>query len=566
MLFLVLACSLFCLPLPAFAQTAQQISEAARAAERIQQEQQERQRQQFLEDARKRKETAPVTIPEVPAPSLPATGACRDIKEIVLTGVSLLSGDEQRDLTRPYLNRCLLATDIERLLGDLIKAYMDHGNISVRPYIRAQDLSGGRLEILVVEGQVESILLNDGGKKSINLSTAFPGVVGQPLNLRDIEQGMDQVNRLASNSATMEILPGAAPGDSVVSITNTPAFPLGFTPTLDNLGSETTGVNQLGGTLNVSNPLSLNDFFSYTRKESFAPDRSKRISIMDSVYYSVPFGYALLSLSYNVSSYLTPVILASGTALRSTGDSESVMLKLDWVAYRDQVQKLTESIALTQKSSKNYLADQLLEVSSRNLTILDVDLQWNRFLTAGTVNLGIGYSKGLAMMGALNDAPNLVAEAPHAQGEKIRYSAGLSLPLKLGSLDASFSSQLSGQHALQALYGSEQMLLGSYYTVRGFVKNSLSGDRAHFLRNEFALTVPNVPLANVTMRPYLGLDFGRVEAYGNTPAGSLAGCALGVRFSSKTLNGDIALVQPLRAPQGMVKETAQILATFSLSF
>ena len=561
-----LVCGLLGFSLSGLAQTPQQISEAARAAERIQQEQQERQRQQLIEDARKRKETAPITLPQVPAPAFPALGACRDIREIVLTGVTRLSVDEQQSLTRPYLNRCLPAADIERLLGEIIKAYMDRGHIAVRPYIRAQDPNGGRLEILVVEGKVESILLQDGDRKSLNLGTAFPGVVGQPLNLRDIEQGMDQVNRLASNSATMEILPGTAPGDSIVSITNEPAFPIGFTPTLDNLGSASTGVNQLGGTLNVNNPLSLNDFFSYTRKESMAPNRDTQLSLMDSAYYSVPFGYALLSLSYSASSYLTPVRLASGTTLKSTGNSGSVTAKLDWVGYRDQVQKLTESMAVTQKSSKNYLASQLLEVSSRNLTILDLDLQWTRFIAAGAVNLGIGYSKGLAMMGALNDAPDIAAEAPHAQGEKIRYSAGLSLPFKVGGTDASFSSQFSGQYARQALYGSEQMLIGSYYTVRGFVKNSLSGDRAYYLRNELALSVPSPVFPNVMLKPYVGLDIGRVEAYASTPAGGLAGAALGVRINSRKFNGDISLVQAVHTPQNMVKERAQILATLSLNF
>lgn len=562
---LVVACSLLCLNPPARAQTAPQIGEQARQIERIQQEQQERQRQQLLEDARVRREKAPMALPEIPSPSLPANGACRDIKEIVLTGVSQLSEAEQEGLIAPYRDRCLQATDIEGLLGDIVKAYIERGYIAVRPYLRAQDLSGGRLEIMIVEGRVESILLEDGGKASINLTTAFPGVVGKALNLRDIEQGMEQINRLAANSAAMEILPGSEAGDSIVRVANDPAFPFGFSASADNLGSKSTGANELGATVNASNPLRLNDFLSYTHRESLPADRDLRRSVMDSAYYSVPFGYALFSLSYSASDYRTPVALASGNVFRSTGDSRATSARLDWVGYRDQVQKLTASAAITQKTNNNYLEGQLLEVSSRKLSILDVDLLWNRFVAGGAVSFGVGYSKGLEIMGALRDAPGLAATSPHAQGGKYRASAGVFLPFKLASLDASLSSQFSGQYALQGLYSTEQMLIGSYYTVRGFVDNSLSGNRAFYLRNDLALAFSDTPFTGVTLRPYLGVDVGRVGAYGDTVAGTLSGCALGLRINGKTLGADISLVQPLRAPHDMVKENARLLATITLS-
>jgi len=565
-LLLVLASAVTCcLSPPARAQTAQQIGDQARQIERIQQEQQERQRQQLLEDARTRRERAPQALPEVPKPSLPATGVCREIKEIVLTGVTQLSQSERETLIAPYRDRCLQAADIERLLGDIVKAYIDRGFIAVRPYLRAQDLSGGRLEIMIVEGQVESILLEDGGKSSINLTTAFPGVVGGVLNLRDIEQGVEQVNRLAANNATMEILPGNEAGDSIVRVTNEPAFPFGFSASADNLGNKSTGVNELGATVNASNPLRLNDFLSYTHRESLPADRDQRRSVMDSAYYSVPFGYALFSLSYSASDYRTPVTLTSGNVFSSTGDSRATSARVDWVGYRDQAQKLTASAGITQKSNNNYLEGQLLEVSSRKLSILDVDLLWNRFIAGGALSFGVGYSQGLEIMGALSDDADLATASPHAQGGKYRASAGLFLPFKVGSLDASLSSQFNGQYALQGLYSTEQMLIGSYYTVRGFVNNSLSGNRAFYLRNDLALTFSDTPLPGVTLRPYLGFDIGRVGAYGDTVAGNLSGCALGVRINSKTLAADISLVQPLSVPNDMVKESARLLATITLS-
>ena len=79
----------------------------------------------------------------------------------------------------------------------------------VRAYLPQQDLSGGRLEIVVIEGKVSAIEVEDGDQQSISLGNVAPFIEGKALNLRDLEQALDQINRLASNSATVDTLHGA---------------------------------------------------------------------------------------------------------------------------------------------------------------------------------------------------------------------------------------------------------------------------------------------------------------------------------------------------------------------
>ena len=549
---------------PAFALTPQE--EAAQAAERLQREQQERMQQQLLKDAARRHETTPIQLPAVTKPSLPTASGCRDVREIVLAGVTLLPDHVKEELTASYRGKCLSVGDIEKMLSEILKAYIDRGYIAVRPYIRAQDLSSGVLEILVVEGGVEKIMLEDGGKQRINMTTAFPLLEGKPLNLRDIEQGLDQVNRLASNNATMQVRPGTKAGDSIIAISNKPAFPASASITMDNLGSRSTGKAQLGGTISLDSPLWLNDFLTYTHRESILENRDKKLSKMDSAFYSIPFGYALFSLAYNHSEYLT-TIKAALFEMTTTGTSDSYTGRLDWVAYRDQNQKLTSSAAFTYKSSKNYLNEDYLGVSSRDLAILDLDLNWNGRMGGSIVNLGIGYSQGLAVFDALKDQSDAPNDYPHAQGGKIRYSAGIFYPLDLvGKLTASFSSQLSGQYALEALYGSEQVSIGSYYSVRGFDLNSLSGDRGHYIRNEFVVTIPETPISGMALRPFVGLDAGRIEQYNSTRAATLVGFAAGLRYSGKYLSGELSLAQPISAPSDMKMEPTLFYATLALMF
>lgn len=547
------------------AQTQAEIEKANRAAEQIQREQQERLQQQLLKDKQRGKETPPQEPPEVKPPALPKGGACREIREIVLTGVTLLSQEVTQELVVPYQGKCLYAEDIEKLLADLLKAYIDRGYIAVRPYIQAQDLNNGRLELLIVEGKVGAVNLKDDGKQSVNLTTAFPFVKGSPLNLRDIEQGLDQINRLASNSATMEVSPGTEPGESIVNITNTQAFPVSASIAYNNLGSQSTGENQGSATVSIDNPLRLNDFFTYTRSQTlFEPDQT-RDSSSNSFFYSLPMGYWTMQLSYSFSDYSTPVTTSAAT-LVSRGDSENLRTELNWVAYRDQDQKLTTLMAISRKDSKNYLADELLSVSSRTLTILDLDVNWNRRFPGLTANLGLGWGKGLDWFNALEDPDGIDEAAPHAQGSKFRYSGGVQVPFTLLSQEFSFSSQLTGQYALEPLFGSEQITVGSFYSVRGFNQNSLSGDRGLFVRNELSTALPKLPFLEVTPRPFLGLDAGHIEGYKDSGSADFTGAAVGVRFASRHLSAELSVAKSLSVPNAIERESAQYAATLTASF
>lgn len=551
----------------ALALTPAEIDAGNRAAQRIQNEQQERMQQQLREDALRRKETPPLEAPEAKPPTLPKSTICREIKEIVLTGATLLQEHTKQELVAPYTGKCLYAEDIEKLLADILKTYMDRGYVAVRPYVQAQDLSTGRLEILIVEGKVEEIILKDGGMllPSINLTTAFPFVPGKPLNLRDIEQGLDQVNRLASNSATMEVSPGQEPGSSVVTITNTPSFPLSGSTTIDNLGGLSTGRYQGAYTVSLDNPLRLNDFITYTHRNTLFEKAQYRDAVSDSFFYSLPLGPLTFQASYSLSNYHSPVRTAAAV-LVSRGSSETFRAELNWVAYRDQNQKLTLLGAINNKATRNYLADEFLSVSSRNLAVADVDANWNRRFDGFFVNLGLGLSKGVRQLDAKVDEDGLPLGSPRAQAGKIRYSAGVMVPFAVLGQEVALSSQLSGQYALEPLYGSEQISLGSFYTVRGFNRNSVSGDRGHYVRNELSTSLPRLPLVDVTLKPFVGFDAGRIEGYRDTKVANLTGVAAGLRLAGKHLSGELSAAKSISVPISIEREPVQFAATMTLSF
>jgi len=140
------------------------------------------------------------------------------------------------------------------LLADIIKAYVDKGYISVRSYLKDQELNSGRLEIIVVEGKLEKIILEDNKKHSINIKGAFSWTVGKPLNIRDIEHGLSQINRIVFNKPTMDIGVGTSPGGSAITIANDPSFPLHCSISYNNLGSAGISRDQATATISADNP------------------------------------------------------------------------------------------------------------------------------------------------------------------------------------------------------------------------------------------------------------------------------------------------------------------------
>ena len=161
-------------------------------------------------------------------PAAPGNGACFDIARVEIDGASLLSAQEIGKVTAPYGNRCVGLAEINAVLRDVTHLYIDHGYVTSRAYVPQQDIRTTRiLRLLVVEGTLSDIYLN--ARKvagNASLATAFPGLIGRVVNIRDIEQGLDQMNRLQANDAKSAMLPGPKDGTSILNIENRPGRPL----------------------------------------------------------------------------------------------------------------------------------------------------------------------------------------------------------------------------------------------------------------------------------------------------------------------------------------------------
>ncbi|MDU5503064.1 MAG: ShlB/FhaC/HecB family hemolysin secretion/activation protein, partial [Enterobacter sp.] len=396
----------------------------------------QQQQQQLLLQNQQQREELERSIPRpAPARPLPVSGAgpCFTIHTITLSGATLISPKTRQTLVAPWQGRCLDMAKITELLAHISDWYISRGYITSRAFLTEQDLSGGQLNIVVLEGRLEAIRLE--GETPRMLKMAFPGRVGGILNLRDIEQGMEQINRLRTEPVQIEILPGTQAGYSIVNLTAKPEFPL-------------------------SVGLADKWFVSGGRSSDFA-------SAYDAQNFqagvSVPFGYGLLDYSYAWSNYRT-TISNQGFNWLSTGDTKTHRLNASWVVFRNGEVKTGIAAGVVQRSSRNWLNDAPLQSSTRNLSSLILGITHTQKMLGGVATFNPTWSHGMPWFNAETDEDKS-GDMPRAEFRKWSLNASFQRPV---ARNAWWLTSAYGQWSPDRLYGSERLTLGGESSVRGF--------------------------------------------------------------------------------------------------
>ncbi len=552
------------------------VDDAIRQQQQIQQQQEQRRldlERQHREEMDKPPSSEDLRLPEVPeaAPDAP----CVEVKSIELSGVTLLSQKEIAALTSPYIGRCLTLSDANNLVRDVTNAYIDKGYATTRAAIPEQDLSTGNLTIKVVEGTIEAIEFKNNDGRNRELKGAFPGLAGELLNLRDIEQGLDQMNRLPSNNAKMEFLPGSEAGATKVVIENDRAKTWRASVGLDNSGQDSTGRNQYLLSFGKDNLFDINDLLNvYMNADSEAlfNDEHQKSATFNG-FYSVPLGYWTFSGALSYYDYRTTVA-SGGAEYSSYGDTMTTTLSVDRVLRRDQDSKTSFGLSLIHRDTQNYFNGARLDTTSQVLSVLGASLNHSHRLFGSMISGRVGYSHGVPILGAERDK-NPELDTPRNQFSKINYSGSFYRPFLLDKANFSWSTTLTGQWSPHTLYSAERISIGSLYTVRGFHDDSLSGDIGAYVRNELALTMPNISekspatakiLGNVQF--YAGYDAGviRYDKKEAEEQGSLQGAVIGFRTSGGNLIMNFSVARGLDAPSFIDKEEVEFYTSIKYSF
>ncbi|WP_342052733.1 MULTISPECIES: ShlB/FhaC/HecB family hemolysin secretion/activation protein [unclassified Cupriavidus] len=528
----------------------------------------QQQREQLQEMQRRALGEAPppggageVLLPPADGPHI--GGDCRPADTIALHGdTSLVPAPVSARITERYAGRCLGAAELETLLASITQSFLDRGLITTRAYLRDDrrgpdpEPDGRVLDIDIVAGTIERY----DAEGAIWPGGVFPAKPGDVLNLRDLEQGLEQINRLRSHRARLELRPGTAPGQTVVVVKDEASLPVSLLTAYDNLGTTATGRNAVSAVATFEGLLGANEQISVTRRQSIFPFGGAHRSAATGLRAQLPLGYRTFALDVSRTDYVNTLALPRGARLAVSGATNTYGVGVDHVVLRDQRTRVTVSARLAVQSSRTWADDILLRVASRNLSYAEVGADVTRRIGSGVLGGRVGIAHGLSLFGTRRDPAGLSRELPHAQFTKLTYELGYSdrtgvLPVPGAPLTV--SARLTGQLARSSLFGSQQFVIGGPGTVRGFLDHSLSGDSGLLLRTEAGLpwrvqTIPGGPLVG---RAYVGFDWGRVGSIARgVPGGALSGVALGVVATWRGMSVDAQLSRAVSAPSPRMRE------------
>jgi len=525
-----------------------------------------RQRQdRLLEEQRRRLEELkdlPGKSATPAAPATPTDSRCFPIQTIELKGADALSEGERQRLLQPFINQCLGVPQLNQLLKVITDYYLEKGLVTSRAYLPQQDLSSGHLQVLVVEGRLEGLKGAEDSKLSDReLAMAFPGKTGDLLNLREIEQMVDQLNRLPSNQAQMELTPGQNIGGSQVLVKNTPQKPWRVGLSRHNDGQKSTGEQQWGTSFDWDSPLGLADQLALRGGHDAVSDHQKT-SNNAMLYYNLPFGWWNLSYSYSQSEYRA-LGQANGFNFKQSGDSQTHQLRLERVVHRDAVSKTSLNTGLSYQRTNNFIEDSKLDESSNRISEAQFGINHGRRIGTAFVNLDLGVQNGIGALDAQGDhdpGPGL----PDARYRK--YTATLSYlqPFQVAGESFSFSSLMTGQRSEDVLFSPQRMSLGGLSSIRGYKDQTLSGDSGGYWRNDLRWSRPvTLPWLRPAFAEYgtsLGYDQGviRGDRYNGDQHGRMSSNSLELFARGEHLNASVTFAHSLERPDALTEREAPI--------
>lgn len=460
------------------------------------------------------------------------------------------------------------AKGINALMTAAQNAVIERGYTTTRILAEPQDLKSGILKLTVIPGRVRHINVDTSNIAQTHadraiLYNALPMKEGDILNLRDIEQGLENLKRVPTVEADIKIAPADSPNESDLNISwQQQRIPLRMNMSYDDSGGRSTGKYQGSTTLSIDSPFRINDLFymSYGQdisgydKVNTTDDKGQvngnRHGQSDnwSLHYSVPMGY--WEAAFNASSYYyNQAVAGINQTYAYSGHSRTQDIKLSRLLHRDADSKTAGYVKGWSRYSDNYIDDA--EISDQRRRTAGFELGLTHKQSIGNIQLDstLAYKRGTGAFNAMR-APEETFGEGTSRMKLITADLNLNVPWNIKNTALNFNSAVHAQWNKTRLTAQDKIAIGGRSTVRGFDGDmSLSAERGFYVRNDLSISyLPNQSI-------YLALDAGHVSGpstqwlLGQT----LVGAAIGLKGQFKAggnLQYDVFVGTPVKKPNG----------------
>ncbi|MBU1426194.1 MAG: ShlB/FhaC/HecB family hemolysin secretion/activation protein [Gammaproteobacteria bacterium] len=466
-----------------------------------------------------------------------------------------------QDYLEQFTGQCLGREGINFIVRGVSAKILERGYSTTRVGIPEQDMLSGILKLTLVPGIIHELRFADPATAGI-WKNAFPTSAGKLLNLRDLEQGLEQMKRVTSQEVDIQIVPAGDLGESDIVISVKRSKPWKAIINLDDSGASGTGKMQAGLQLGWDNLFNANDLLNIGTGSDADRNSYQRGTQGYNFSYSVPYGYWTTTVSANDYTYHQRIMGAVQTFV-SSGKSQSYEAKVNYLFHRDQFSKSSLQFRTAKRASHSYIDDTEVEVQKRDTTLAELALIHKHNIGEAQIDTTLAYRWGAPWFGAQTEPSGLPATSPRYRYKLETLDISVVLPFKVNEHPYSYSATFRAQNTNTALYASEWFAIGNRWTVRGFDgESSLGAEKGFFLRNEIG-----IPIMGTAQSAYVGVDFGEVygENTANLLGNKLAGIAVGLKGSlAKGLMYEAFAGWSLYKPQNY--RTQEPAAGFSLTY
>lgn len=480
----------------------------------------------------------------------------------------------QHQLNQPktgVVGQCVGADGLQQILSFAQNSLIDKGFVTSRVMLKPQDLSSGDLILSIVAGKIANIY-REKGDENINFKNALTVKQGDVLNLRELEQSVDNFKLPSHVQAKIYIEPTKTPLTDITSenvgftdlvVKRQKSNKLALQTIFNNYGNHSTGEYQAGLGLTVNEPLLSNDrFYAQYMSSLNGINDTDRPATNENIYlnYQYPLKSWRFGLTYNRSRY-TQALKGWNVDPIYKGISERKQLQVSKVLHRTGHSKLSAYSTITQKQSDYFIDDLEILVQKRKTTHYALGLDYELIRpNQHQFNVDVSMHKG---SGAFKPLPMPERFYSNVDGRALIWllDSNYRIPFQWGNHQFGYNARLNAQYSNDKLSPNDQFTVGDRYTVRGFDgKRLLSGNKGAVIGQELYYKFP-------TQNPhqlYLALDKGVVSRDGLNSSGyhDIMGGVLGYRFGKKHINFDAYVGKPIQSKHLSNKTNAGVQIAF----
>ena len=461
------------------------------------------QQRQIEQERRRREQERLAPPPAEPLKQSPAASASPplmgatvkfEVREIRFTPSAILSVEDLDSVAVAYRGRLLTLDELQGVVDGVNALYREKGVVTALATLQPQDVSGGVIEVRLVEGRVGQINISGNGTTRESYINSRIGLEPEALvDLKRLEKGLIWFNRTNDVSLQAELKPGQQFARTNIDITaEEPALQQGLI-TLDNLGSNLTGEWRLGTSYRNRSLFGFRDELSLSYTGA-AGQESWALS------YSFPFNRSGGRLSLSSYDDRTSIKYGPLASLNITGRSHANVLGARQPVYVSNDLEVNLTAGAKQRDSSNFIGGVLLLRTDSNDASLGAEVQGND--KQSLWGISYTYSQGRAtVLGAASDF--------RIHRGSARYNHDLAGGM---SMRANATWQFTRD---RNLLSSEQFYVGGEGSVRGYSAGAYSGDQGYVLNLELHHPVGTTSLGSSELAAtgFFFVDYGQTRPF-----------------------------------------------------